>query len=327
MNILYTTNDIFCSKVGTAICSVFENNKSMEDIHIYIIGQDISSENKQRFQNLAVQYSRLITVIDLGNLKNYFSFDFDTLGWNPVVLARLLLDKLLPETVDKVLYMDGDTVVLDSLDDLWYTPLHEHVLGGCIEATVNRTRRTQLQMEHLAYINSGVLLINLKKWRETHTGDKIIEYYRSRGGALFAPDQDAINGALLDQIFYLPPKYNFYNIYWTYSYKFLKHLLGDAPYYDPETFSDSVRHPVIIHYLGEERPWRKGNRHRFKSEYQKYLRKTPWRDESEETGWTLYFFCWNIFNFCMKPFPALRYHIIDGLIPVFMKWRRHQRTK
>ena len=74
MNILYTTNDIFCSKVGTAICSVFENNKSMEDIHIYIIGQDISSENKQRFQNLAVQYSRLITVIDLGNLKNYFSF-------------------------------------------------------------------------------------------------------------------------------------------------------------------------------------------------------------------------------------------------------------
>ena len=223
--------------------------------------------------------------------------------------------------------MDGDTVVLDSLDDLWNTPLHEHVLGGCIEATVNRTRRTQLQMEHLAYINSGVLLINLKKWRETHTGDKIIEYYRSRGGALFAPDQDAINGALLDQIFYLPPKYNFYNIYWTYSYKFLKHLLGDAPYYDPETFSDSVRHPVIIHYLGEERPWRKGNRHRFKSEYQKYLRKTPWRDESEETGWTLYFFCWYIFNFCMKPFPALRYHIIDGLIPVFMKWRRHQRTK
>ena len=264
---------------------------------------------------------------EYSNLKNYFSFDFDTLGWNPVVLARLLLDKLLPESVDKVLYMDGDTVVLDSLDDLWNTSLHDHVLGGCIEATVNRTRRTQLQMEHLAYINSGVLLINLKKWRETHTGDKIIEYYRSRGGALFAPDQDAINGALLDQIFYLPPKYNFYNIYWTYSYKFLKHLLGDAPYYDPETFSDSIRHPVIIHYLGEERPWRKGNRHRFKSDYQKYLRKTPWRDESEETGWTLYFFCWNIFNFCMKPFPALRYHIIDGLIPVFMKWRKHQRTK
>ena len=276
---------------------------------------------------MAKQYCRQITIIPLGNLKNYFSFDFDTLGWNPVVLARLILDKLLPSSIEKILYMDGDTVVLDSLQELWNTNLENHVLGGCIEATVNRKRRIQLQMEHLGYINSGVLLIDLKKWREEHTGDHIIEYYRSRGGTLFAPDQDAINGALLEQIFYLPPKYNFYNIYWTYSYKFLKYLMKDAPYYDQDTFSDSIQHPVIIHYLGEERPWRKGNLHRFKSDYQKYLQKTPWHDEPEEKGWTLYFFFWNTFNFCMKPFPALRYRIIDVLIPAFMKWRKYQRTK
>ena len=100
-----------------------------------------------------------------------------------------------------------------------------------------------------------------------------------------------------------------------------------AYYYDLNTYEDSLSSPAIIHYLGEERPWRKGNHHRFKKEYQYYLSLTPWNKEPEESGWQTYFFCWNLFNFCMKPFPALRYHIIDTLIPTFLRWRKKQLKK
>ena len=327
MNVLYTTNDVFCSKVGTGICSVFENNRDLDEIHVYIIGQEISFENKQRFQALAATYQRSIDVIDLGDLHEFFPFDFDTLGWNPVVLARLVLDKLLPDSIEQILYLDGDTVNIRSLRDLLQIPITDYVLGGCIEATVSHERRIELGMEQLPYINSGVLWINLKKWREEHWGDQIIAYYREHDGKLFAPDQDAINGTLLEHITYLPPKYNFYNIYWFYPYRYLKKLMGTTPYYDAEVYAESIEHPTIIHYLGEERPWRKGNHHRFKADYQKYLALTPWKDEPEDTGWGFYFVCWDIFNFVMKPLPALRYRIIDGLIPAFMKWRKRQRQK
>lgn len=324
MNLLYTTNDLFAAKVGASICSVFENNRDMEQITVYIIGTDISAENQRRFSQLADAYQRTIQYLPLGDLKTYFSFDFDTLGWNPIVLARLLLDKLLPPDIDRILYLDGDTVVLRSLKELWETPFHDSVLGGCIEATVTQSRRTELGMEHLPYINSGVLLINLKLWRNEHWGDAIIDYYRTQGGHLFAPDQDAINGTLLDRILYLPPKYNFYNIYWFYPYRYLKQLMKNAYYYSEDVYRESLAHPTIIHYLGEERPWREGNHHKFRENYHQYLALTPWRDEPPETGWKAYFFFWDIFNVVMRPFPALRYHIVDALIPAFMKWRKKQ---
>lgn len=47
----------------------------------------------------------------MGDIKQYFDFEFDTTGWNSIVLARLVLDKFLPEDMEKVLYLDGDTIV------------------------------------------------------------------------------------------------------------------------------------------------------------------------------------------------------------------------
>ena len=49
MNIVYTTNDLFCAKVGASICSIFENNKSADDITIFIIGQSLSTKNIKNY--------------------------------------------------------------------------------------------------------------------------------------------------------------------------------------------------------------------------------------------------------------------------------------
>lgn len=327
MNILYTTNDKFVAKVAASICSVFENNKQEKDICIYIIGQGISKENIHRFDKLQSKYNRRIEILEMKEVSDYLDFSFDTNGWNPIVLARLLLDKFLPEEVEKVLYIDGDTINLASLAELWQFDLQEKVLGGCIEATVSKKQKIYLGMEKIPYINAGVLLIDLKKWREEETGKRILQFYQANNGNLFANDQDAINGSLKGKIYYLPPKYNFYNIYWFYNYKTLKKLMGKADYYTKEVYNESVNNPAIIHYLGEERPWRKGNHHKYKKEYVKYLKLTPWKNEPEENGWETYFKCWDIFNRIVRPFPMLRYRIINGLIPFFMKWRKKQLKK
>ncbi|MBR3254762.1 MAG: glycosyltransferase family 8 protein [Clostridia bacterium] len=321
MNILYTLNDKFVPQVAAGICSVCENNKEVENITFYLISKEITNENKNKLINFSKKYGRETIIIELGDIKNYFDFEFDTTGWNSIVLARLVLDKLLPKEINKVLYLDGDTIVRGSIEELWNINLSNHVLAASIEPTVDKIRKEKLGLKGYPYYNAGVLLINLEKWRNEKIGKKILDFYKKNDGKLFANDQDAINGALKDNIYTLLPKYNFYNIFYQYPYKFLNKLMEDVKYFDYNQFQQCVKNPIIIHYLGEERPWRKGNHHKYKNDYEKYLNLTPWAGKNYETGWRTYFIFWYIFNFITKPFPGIRYKIINSLIPTIMKIR------
>lgn len=327
MNILYTVNDKFVPQLATGICSVCENNQKQDTIHFYVLGLEISDANKERLKELVQRYDREISLIEIKDMSHYLDFEFDTLGWSPVILARLFMARLLPQDVTRILYMDGDTIVRGNLSELWNLDLGNKVLGMSVEPTADVERKNALGLEHYYYHNSGVLLVDLAKWRAINAEELIIKFYREKEGNLFAADQDAINGALKDYIYQLPPKYNFCNIYYQYPYKFLCKLISPMKYFSEAEFQESVKNPVIIHYLGEERPWRRGNTHKYKDDYRKYLNMTYWKDTPDEEGWTLYFFCWSIFNVVTKPFPGLRYTIINSLIPAFMKLRKMKLKK
>ena len=328
MNILYTLNDKFVPQVAAGITSVCENNKDIDKIDFYLMGLNISDKNQRKLKKYIKKYkNRNIIFIELEDIKNYFNFDFDTTGWNPIVLARLLLDKLLPNNIDKILYLDGDTIVRGSLKELYETNMKDYSIAASIEPTINKERKEYLGLSNSRYYNAGVLLVNMKVWKKNNTGKKIIDYYEKHEGKLFANDQDAINGSLKDKILTISPKYNFYNIFYQYNYKFLKKLMKPDEYIPEEMYKDAVKNPTIIHYLGEERPWRIGNKHKYRKDYIKYLDMTPWKGENMETGWRLYFVCFYIFNAVTKPFPKIRYSIMDYLIPKFIEHRSKQRKK
>ncbi len=327
MNILYTVNNGFASQLACGICSVCENNIEEAQIHFYVFSLGITDENKEKLEALAAKYEREISIIEIKDMKEYLDFEFDTLGWSPVILARLFMGKILPQDVERILYMDGDTVVVGSLHELWNTDLEGNVLGMSVEPTADRKRKEDLGLKDYYYHNSGVLLVDVKKWREVQAEQLLIDFYRQKEGKLFAADQDALNGALKGQIYPLLPKYNFCNIYYQYPYRFLAKLIAPMQYFSKEEFEDCKKHPVIIHFLGEERPWRRGNTHKYSKEFHKYLNMTEWKNLPMEEGWRMYFICWRIFNFVTKPVPALRYGIINGLIPYFMKYRAKQLKK
>jgi len=175
-----------------------------------------------------------------------------------------------------------------------------------------------------------VLVIDAGMWRKEAVGDEIISYYAAHDGRLFAPDQDAINGALKSRIKYISPAYNYCNNYDYYKYKTLVSIAKPVNYPDyvsAETFAQANRDPKIIHYLGEERPWRIGNRHHYKDDFEKYLSMTAYKDMKFEYGWQTYFKCFYLFNGIMKICPLLRHRIITALIPAFMKYRKKQLAK
>ena len=98
-------------------------------------------------------------------------------------------------------------------------------------------------------------------------------------------------------------------------------------YYDEKSYTAFIKNPVMIHYLGEDRPWRAGSTHKFKDCYFNYFRKTPYRNEPLEKGWEFYFKAWSIFNKLIKPFPIMRLHVINHMIPFVKQIRKRQRIK
>ena len=208
MNIVYTTNDGFVPQVATCMCSVYENNKDVKDLDIYVVALNMSNDYKKKLEQTAKKYKRKCHIVPLNDIRSLFDFDVDTLGWHVSVLARFFFDKLLPKSVEKVIYLDGDTVCLRSLKELWDIDMSNNVIAGSLAPTRRTRPEKELGLSSKdPYINAGVLLINLKKWREEGTGERIIDYYRQHDGKLSANDQDAINGALRQEIKVIKPKF------------------------------------------------------------------------------------------------------------------------
>lgn len=327
VNILFTLNEAFVPQVAACMGSIMRTLNEGDACHFYLFSDGISQQNKEKLHQFVTDEGNKLTIVELENLESYFDFQVDTNGWASVVLARLLVDKLLPKEVDRIIYLDGDTLVLENIRELWEVDLEGKVLGMCPEPTAATERKESLDLGINMYHNSGVLLIDLKQWRMREIGKKIFNYYRVNDGRLFAPDQDALNGALKEEIKTLSITYNYFNIFDVYPYRTLEKLSRPSTFISKEEFVKIRKQPRIVHFLGEERPWRIGNKHRFREDYVSALNQTPWRGTQFESGWQLYFFCFNLFNIVMKPFPMLRYKIITVLIPVFMIYRKTRLQK
>ena len=117
-----------------------------------------------------------------------------------MILLRAAFTKLFPH-LDRILSLDCDTIVNDNISDLWDIPLDDYYIAGVKEPKKSRGRKI--------YINTGVLLFNLKKLREDGKDDEAIHdlntYYR------FYPEQDCFNDLFSGKILELPSDYNVNN--------------------------------------------------------------------------------------------------------------------
>lgn len=325
INLLYTVDDNFVPQLAANICSVVSNHSGIHDITFHVFSNGITNDNRQLLQDMANEYQQKLEFYDISNFREVLGFDFDTSGWNEIVLARLLMAQFLPNEIEKVIYLDADTIALGDIALLWNQDLEGCVIGMVPEPTVGSARLDDLDINGRLYHNAGVLLVDLKLWRSTCCQEEILGYCVRRSGRLFANDQDALNAVLKDKICSLSPAFNYSNIFDYYSFSFLNSLMPG--FSDEKSFASARLKPVVVHFLGEERPWRRGNTHRFNNEYHFYLSKTHWKDAEDEEGWGAYFLAWRVFNSLTRPFPQLRYKIISGLIPAFLKYRALQRNK
>ncbi len=321
INLLYAMNEKYLPHVAASIASVLDRHGAGE-VMVHIISLGLSHKAQRELQTFIAEQKGACRLYPFDDVKAQFAHGVDTLGFDISVLARLFVARLLPEDVERVLYLDGDTIVLQPLDELFARNMEGCPIAMVIEPTANQKRKAALGLAPAdPYFNSGVILFDMVQWRKQECEKRVLAYFRAKGGKLMAPDQDALNGALKGQIDRLEPKYNFGTSFVRYSYRALCKMMAPAPYVKKQVFAFSCKHPAIVHYLGEERPWRAGNKHPYRREYQQYLAQTPWKGAGQEAHWRLYFFCFYLFHAILSPFPWLRWKIIDALIPGVMRIR------
>lgn len=273
MNIAFCIDEKYIPYCGISIISLLENNTN-EDIIIHIVGTDISENNKNKILELAKKYNAKIKFYEENILEQY---DFSLYGSEYISLSaytRLFLAEILPLNIDKVIYLDADIIINGSLLSLWKTDIENYSVLGCIDsyALDSELYKKLGYKEEYGYINSGVLFINLKYWRENNVTNKFINYYKNNIDKIEHHDQDIINGTLFDTIKYLPIKYNV-----------IDHFFRRKAFI-PEKYRDEARraieNPIIIHFTTSQKPWLKGCVHPLKSEFFKYKNISPWKDLS-----------------------------------------------
>ncbi len=311
MNIVYASNDGYARHLAVSMLSLFDRNRRARQITVYVISMGISGESRERLASIAAQYGRGICFVEFADIKEQFAGDIDTRAFDISAMGRLFVGRLLPGTVERVLYLDCDTVVAQPVMELWRTDLRGNLLGAVMEPTIyDAVKRGIGLTDKDVYVNSGVLLIDLERWRKQDTERRLLDYYERKGSRLFACDQDTINGALRGQILPLPPKYNFFPNYRYFSYK---DLVKHEPIYGrmvkAEEFAEAGRHPVIIHYAGDERPWIAGNLNHYRRAYEHYLALTPWAGTPKETGRRLYMLAYHLMDYVTVICPSVRWFI------------------
>jgi lipopolysaccharide biosynthesis glycosyltransferase len=177
----------------------------------------------------------------------------------------LLLPDLLPRTVERVLFLDADMLVLEDLANLWETPLDQHVLAAAPDATVpfcSAPRGVKGWQalgipREAAYFNCGVLMIHLARWRQREVTRRVHQYLETTREPIDFLHQEALNAVLWDDWKPLDSRWN------------LLASCAGRPY--EQTASEAWRQPGIIHFAGRMKPWRAPIGGPFNAPYRKVL--------------------------------------------------------
>ena len=287
INVAYCSSDLFSEVCAVSIVSLFENNKELDEINVYVLEDRISDRNKKRLLNMAEAYGRNIFLIPMPMPYDFYQdqrFTFDTVGRT---FGRMIWGDILPESVHKLLSLDSDTMILDNLEELWNYDLQGKPIAG-VDDCMGKVAMVKTQ--HLSadtiHCNAGMYLIDLDVWRKENWTSIFHEYIKKlfdAGIALGGYEEEVITHTLSDRFFLLPPKFNLMTLEQVLSYKDAITFRQPLKYYSEEEIQEALKHPVITHttnfFYVRKRIFEEGSDPPQRPNYEKYRAMTPWKDD------------------------------------------------
>ncbi len=173
VHVVYASDDRFAEILGISMLSLFDNNGDMEEIYTYILDSGISKENRKNIESICKKYDRVIPQwIPAKNISEELNMDVVADRGSLSQYARLFISSVLPERLSRVLYLDCDIIINQSLYELWNLDLQGKTIGALMDAFSRHYRfNIDLHPNDLMF-NSGVMLVDLDKWKKNDVEKK-----------------------------------------------------------------------------------------------------------------------------------------------------------
>lgn len=264
MNILVTLNSNYINPLRVMLKSLFINNPK-EQFNIYIMHSSLTNKELYSIKSMVESEGHSLHIISMEG--DYFKDAPVVMHYSKEMYYRLLASKFLPAGIDRILYLDPDILIINSIRDLYDTPIDDYLFAAAYHdrvsvKSINRIRLRPYDIE--AYYNSGVLLFNLKLQRDIIDENEIFDFVEKNKNTLILPDQDILNALYsksikpVDEIMY-----NYDPRYYNY-YKIISNGKYDMNYI--------IYNSSIIHFCGKQKPWKKHYSGKFHSLYKHYER-------------------------------------------------------
>jgi lipopolysaccharide biosynthesis glycosyltransferase len=267
MHVAFAIDENYAQHCAVAVCSILEHLHPEQKICFYILHcGDLAAKTRAELAALADNRRGTDFKFPTVDKKNFCRFPQNRKHISMATWYRLALHKVLPPFVDKVIYLDADIVVMDSLTKLWEIEVDNYFVAGAPdEGGVLQNRRLGLPATHI-YINAGVCIFNIRKLRAIDADTLFLETLYKNFYNITLQDQDIINLAFKDKIFTLPLCWNANSRLYTVN------ILDHSYSYDEAI--QAANNPSIIHFTDSCKPWQALCAHPLKYLYFLYFSKT-----------------------------------------------------
>ena len=230
INICFAINDTYLEPLMVTLYSLLKSNGN-STFRFYVISNNLSESSQTRLRRFLEKFPHAdieFVSVDASRFQDLtISIDYITLE----TYFRYVLAELFP-SLDKILYLDADLIVVGDITDLWNTELGANYAAGVHDIYIERiSYKQEIGLEESdLYINAGVILFNLDAIRK---GNIVPKFFEQTGRMFRFQDQDVLNVVCRKKIVRVPDKFNV--------------LFGEK--------SGLSRSASIIHYTGRRKPW------------------------------------------------------------------------
>ncbi len=242
--IVFAADERYMPYLGVAITSLAEHTHSKNLYHIYIIADNVMAETQKKlidffksYQNIRITFLPIAEILPVIKRMKFPTDDY----FSVATYFRFFVPQLFPQ-YQRILYLDGDLIILDDVANLYNMDLQGSLLGVAAQTPGADIQYKNLRGDYMRsslgiddtsrYFNAGVLLVDLVKARKENYTQKLL-YTLKKLGRPPLYDQDVLNGAYALTAYQFPYTYNF------------EIQFAEKP--------DELPH--IIHYSGNVKPW------------------------------------------------------------------------
>ena len=205
--IFFTIDDAFAPFASVAIKSLLDNASQNYFYHIHIVNNGLSEENITKILELETSYSKIM----FNNMDERLKAITDKKGtrlredyFSLAIFFRIFIPDCFKE-YDKALYIDADTIILDDISKLYNTDLESNYIGGCVDTScfgikdITNYFTNGVGVDYREYINSGVILFDMKTLRDKGFADKFLYLFnkytdKKNKTKLYDKQKHVING-------------------------------------------------------------------------------------------------------------------------------------